>query len=191
MNTANVTSSINTRVLPGDFAMWVLILAELSVFALMFFTYAVARYLNPEVFLTGQSQLDRGIGLLITLALLTASYFVAQASRFFPHSPRRCQVWLLAGSACGGLYVAVKLWEYQRLAEVGHGLSGDLFFTLYFFITGFHLLHVLLGIGILWVMAFHVGRKQLSPNALHSGASYWHMVDLVWLVLFPLLYLIR
>lgn len=175
---------------PGDLAMWVIILAELTVFAILFLSFSIKKSLNLELFSEGQALLDSDIGLMITLALLGASYFVAQAVLSFKRDLRpRCTGFILLGFIAGAVYVALKLWEYSRLIEAGYGLTGHEFFTYYFLITGFHLLHVLLGMGILIYMA--IAQRSLTEHGLESGASYWHMVDLVWLLLFPILYLVK
>jgi len=188
-NTSSVAAENPMTKLPGDLAMWVIILAELSVFAILFLVFAVQFSLNEELFKQGQALLDTRAGLIITLALLSASYFVAQAVAFFERNqPKYFALFLLAACASALVYVVVKLAEYNHLVEAGFGLSGNKFFTYYFLITGFHLLHVLLGMGILIFVLFK--RRHIGLHGLNTAASYWHMVDLVWLVLFPILYLL-
>jgi nitric oxide reductase NorE protein len=92
------------------------------------------------------------------------------------------------------LYIVVKLWEYNQLFQQGFGLSSNTYFTLYFFITAFHFMHVLLGMIILSfiaIKAYKGGYQNTELSGFESGASYWHMVDLVWVILFPLLYVIH
>lgn len=181
--------------LPGDLAMWVFILAELSVFAILFITYAVNRQMHPELFAQGQALLHPIAGTVITLALLTASYFVALAVALFKQHQHQKAAWnLYAALACGVLYLVVKSWEYQLLFEAGYGLSTNTFFSFYFMLTMFHMAHVILGMGILWYLAIRLNRGAYADgndNPLESGGSYWHMVDLVWLLLFPLVYLVH
>ena len=85
----------------------------------------------------------------------------------------------------GFVFIGVKIVEYADKARAGIGIDTDTFFTLYFLLTGFHLLHVLLGIMILAVVAFHD-----SVDNLKTGTAFWHMVDLVWIVMYPLIYLV-
>ncbi len=178
--------------LPGDLAMWVLILAELTVFAVLFFTFIINRIISPEVFQAGQAQLHVQSGLYITLALLTASYFVAMGVNSDKNKSHKWAVaWFYSGALCGIIYIGIKLYEYSILIDAGFGLTGHPFFMYYFLITGFHLIHVLLGVGLLIFMAIAIQRRKNTENGLDSVASYWHMVDLVWLVLFPLLYLLK
>jgi nitric oxide reductase NorE protein len=87
--------------------------------------------------------------------------------------------------ALGSVFVAIKLAEYLAKAQAGIGIETDTFFTLYFLLTGFHLLHVVLGIVILAAVAF-----SDSIDNLKTGTAFWHMVDLVWVMMYPLIYLI-
>ena len=179
--------------LPGDVAMWVLILAELSVFALLFLTYAVNRQIHPELFFNGQQQLHPIAGSIITIALLSASFFVALSVNLFKQQKSRRAAYAMWTAVSFGLvYLAVKSWEYQQLFDLDIGLSTDSFFTFYYLLTVFHLLHVILGLGLLcYVASKLLTSKWHEPNIMESIASYWHMVDLVWLILFPLLYLVH
>ncbi len=180
---------------PGDLAMWFLILAELTVFALMFLLFSWLRSSDRALFLAGQAQLHPIAGLINTLALLTASGLVAQGVVANRHNrQRQAAGWLLGGILAGLVYVVVKCWEYWQLGSAGYGLHGDRFFMGYFLLTGFHLLHVLLGLAILAYMTRKLRRGSYGPaqaNGLESGAAYWHMVDLIWVVLFPIIYVIR
>ena len=91
------------------------------------------------------------------------------------------------------VYVAIKLTEYAHLGAAGLGLERSTFFTLYWILTGFHFLHVLLGMLILAWLALRCWRRAYGPgrqSGFESGVLYWHMVDLVWVVLFPLVYVL-
>lgn len=180
--------------LPGDLAMWVFIVAELLVFGLLFISLAFARTREPEVFAAGAATVHTGAGLLNTLILLTGSYFVAlgvQAVR--GGALEHCSRWLLAGAGTGVAYTGIKFSEYAQLVSDGYNLRSSSFHFFYFFTTFFHLMHVVLGMIILVAVAQRC-RQGLYSAADHrgveSGASYWHMVDLVWLVLFPLVYVL-
>jgi len=106
----------------------------------------------------------------------------------------RATLLLLAalGSSC--VYVVLKLNEYSHLAGLGLGMEHNTFFTLYWILTGFHFLHVLLGMVILGWLAMRCRRGAYGPDehsGLESGVLYWHMVDMVWVLLFPLVYVLR
>ncbi|SEK88443.1 nitric oxide reductase NorE protein [Colwellia chukchiensis] len=184
--------------LPGDLAMWFFILAELTVFAVFFIGFAVAENANMAMFAEGKAQLHKVAGLINTIALITSSYFVALSL----HSMRKNnakQTLRHLGLALvfAGVYVVLKLWEYQALFALGIHIETNTFFTLYFLITAFHFLHIILGMLILAYMAINVYKDNYNDpttenefSGFESGACYWHMVDLLWIILFPLIYII-
>lgn len=180
---------------PGDLAIWVFILAELSVFGLLFVVYAFARHYNTELFNLYQLQLDRTAGLINTITLITSSYFVVRAVSAIKlgHS-QTCSRWLWAALALGGLFLIVKGLEYQHHFSQGIGLSTNLFYTFYIALTFFHFMHVIMGMVILTVVAHKAGKggySEAEHTGVETGASYWHMVDLVWIILFPLVYVMH
>ncbi|QGZ32421.1 cytochrome c oxidase subunit 3 [Stutzerimonas stutzeri] len=182
------------RRLPGDLAMWFFILAELTVFALLILAFAVTQRLEPESFRESRAALDRSIGLALTLSLLTSGLLAALAVEQVRNAqPRRGAALLLAALVTSCVYVVLKLNEYSHLAERGLGLEYNTFYTLYWILTGFHFLHVLLGMVILGWMAERCRRCAYRAGdcaGLESGVLYWHMVDMVWVLLFPLVYVI-
>lgn len=180
---------------PGDLAIWIFILAELLVFAVFFLAYAWTRRANVELFNEFQLTLDRGAGLVNTLALLTSSYCVVRAvAAVRADRVRNCASWLLAAIGLGGLFLIVKLVEYQHHFALGISLSTNTFYMFYLSLTFFHFMHVIMGMVILAAVAAKARRRGYSAAehvGVETGASYWHMVDLVWLILFPLVYVMR
>lgn len=207
MSDVNImTKKESERELPGDLAIWIFIFAELSVFAIFFFSYSWMHSHNLEMFKAGQENLHPVAGLINTIALITSSYTVA-LSVFFAKKNNIRLSWLslLASVLIGLIYVGTKSWEYSELISAGYGLSTNSFYMFYFFTTGFHFMHVLLGMLILCIMAVRLRAlaksnlaagecdTPLSENEmlnLESSASYWHMVDLLWIILFPLVYVL-
>lgn len=183
------------RRLPGDLAMWFFILAELTVFAILILAFAVTRMLNAELFSQSRESLNSSMGLALTLSLLTSGLFAALAvEQVRIARPRRGGFLLLAALVSSCVYVVLKLNEYAHLAALGLGIEHNTFFTLYWILTGFHFLHVLLGMVILGWMAWRCQRDSYPPedcSGLESGVLYWHMVDMVWVLLFPLVYVLR
>ena len=181
--------------MPGDLAIWFFIYAELAVFGLAFIVYLVVKSQNPEVFEAGQQTLDKTSALINTLALITSSFFVVKSVQAIKQDCfRDCGRWLLAALAAASIYVLLKTWEYQYLYGLGFHLSTNQFYTYYFLLTMFHYAHVLLGMAILFIIYMRNRKRAYSSNdysMLEVGASYWHMVDLVWVVLFPLVYVIK
>lgn len=188
------SGSIQTQP-PGDLAIWFFILAELLVFAVFFLAYAWTRRANIELFNEFQLTLDRRAGLINTLALLTSSYCVVRAvAAVRIDQVRRSAHWLLAAIGLGGVFVVVKLIEYGHHFGQGITLSTNTFYMFYLSLTFFHFMHVILGMVILAAVAAKAWRGGYSTaehSGVETGASYWHMVDLVWLILFPLVYVMR
>lgn len=203
MNTSNSVSNpldqqlIDTKddKIPGNIAVWILIYAELTEFALFFIIFLFARAANLAIFSEGPAQLHTSSGAINTLILLTSSFFVARAVQSIKvDDVKTCQRWLWLTLLAGATYIAVKLIEYQINNENGIDATTNLFFTIYYYLTFNHLLHVMMAMcSIGWVLA----RSYLSPyskdghEGLESAACYWHMVDIVWIVIFPLLYVLR
>ncbi|MBN3564180.1 cytochrome c oxidase subunit 3 [Aliamphritea spongicola] len=186
-------ADINVRQLPGDFAVWLFILAELSVFALFFILYAITRLRFPEMFAEGQAQLSVLAGVGNTLALLTSSWFVARAQLKVHRGQAGGNAFLLLALISACVYLWIKSSEYQHSAALGFDLGTNDFYFFYYGLTAFHMFHVILGMLVLvWLMwQNRRGRyRDGRMNEFESGASYWHMVDLLWLVLFPLVYLL-
>lgn len=180
--------------LPGDLAMWFFILAELTVFAILFIGFAVSEQLNQEMFTEGKAQLHQISGLINTLTLITSSYFVALAlTKMHQGDGKQATKLLVIAKLVACIYIGVKVWEYLSLFEQGINIETNTFFTLYFMITFFHLMHVLLGMVILVFVAIKAAKNEYNAeniSGFESGASYWHMVDMLWIILFPLIYVI-
>ncbi len=193
MNEVN-SGQQETKRLPGDLAMWFFILAELTVFAILFLGFAVSEQLNMEMFTAGKAQLHQIAGLINTLTLITSSFFVALAlNAMHKGEGRKSAMLLLIAKLVACVYLAVKIWEYLSLFEQNIGIETNTFFTLYFMITFFHLMHILLGMFILAFVAVKAaknGYNSSNISGFESGASYWHMVDMLWIILFPLIYVI-
>ncbi len=181
--------------LPGDLIIWMFIFAELMVFGLFFISYIVTRSNNVELFNQYQLTLDSRLGLLNTIVLLTSSFFVVKSVNAARRDDKNKTVlWLFASVLTGLVFVVVKSYEFTYMYSQGVNLSTNTFYMFYLSMTFFHYMHVILGLIILGVVLLKAKRGGYSSNdlmGLETGASYWHMVDLVWIVLFPLVYLIR
>ena len=180
---------------PGDLALWIFILAELSVFAIFFAAYAFARARHVELFNTYQLTLDRNSALANTLVLITASYFVVRAvAAIRLNRPRRASRWLWAAVGMAVLFLLIKGHEYAHHLSEGINLSTNTFYMFYLSLTFFHFMHVILGMIVLIVLGVRTGKGHYDAHNhtdIESGASYWHMVDLVWIILFPLVYVMQ
>ncbi|MFV9616461.1 MAG: cytochrome c oxidase subunit 3, partial [Gammaproteobacteria bacterium] len=142
-----------------------------------------------------QLTLNRELGAANTLLLITASYFVVRAIHAIRlDDVKGCIKWLYASLGCGGGFLLLKSLEYYDKFSHGINLSTNTFYMFYLSLTMFHFLHVILGMIILFAIAIKAQRGGYSADdhiGVETGASYWHMVDLVWIILFPLVYIIR
>lgn len=173
--------------LPGDPMIWVLIFSELVAFGLFLGAFSVARAIHPAVFAAGQAALNSNLAGLNTVALVSSGWAAARATKAARAGERQvARSWIVGAIVLGGLFIAIKLAEYAEEIGGGVGLETSPFFTLYFLLTGFHLLHVGLGIVILAVVC-----RRAEISGIETGTAFWHMVDLVWIVMFPILYLVR
>jgi nitric oxide reductase NorE protein len=179
--------------LPGDSSMWFFVIGDLLIFGVYFAGYMYFRGQNHELFLAGQAQLNLDIGAVNTVVLLTSSLFMAlgvTAARAGNRADALRRFWIAL--AFGAAFPLVKMFEW--FPEISRGLTPgkDLFFMYYYVMTGMHLCHVLLGLVILCFIIRNVKVSQVPRiSFVETGATYWHMVDVLWLILFALLYLMR
>jgi nitric oxide reductase NorE protein len=173
---------------------WVFIFMELLAFGLAFIVFLVLREKSLAVFESSQVELDQVLAFVNTLVLVTSGYFVVVANGFYDRSDDRSSVrWLAAAIALGATFVVIKAIEYND--KISHGLTTGVnqFFDFYWLLTGFHVFHVLLGILVLAYMARKIRKGEGFAAAdfnLKTGSAFWHMCDLIWVLLFPILYLI-
>jgi nitric oxide reductase NorE protein len=179
--------------LPGESSMWVFVLGDMVIFAMYFVVYMVERAREPAIFLASQQHLNQNIGLANTLVLLASSWFVARAVLAARAGARELAIRLtVAGGLCGVLFIVLKGFEWWGEISHGHTVTSNQFFTFYFILTGVHLLHVVLGLIILVVVVRDLRRPlPYRMSLVESGATFWHMVDLLWIVLFALIYVMR
>jgi nitric oxide reductase NorE protein len=149
--------------------------------------FSVACAIHPAVFAAGQAILDSNLAGLNTVVLVSSGWAAARATKAARAGQRQvARSWIVGAIALGCLFIAIKLVEYAEEIGRGVGLETSPFFMLYFLLTGFHLLHVGLGIVILAVIC-----RRAEVSGVETGTAFWHMVDLVWIVMFPILYLVK
>jgi cytochrome c oxidase subunit 3 len=185
--------------------MWLFLLSEILIFGGLFLVYAMYRAKHPADFHAASMELSRFDGTLNTAILLTSSLTAVLAifSLQELNKPRRTALYLAATIGFGFAFLVVKAFEwgakfehglYPRAAELGTKPHGEiLYFGLYFTMTGLHALHVIIGMAVLAVLLNWVVRKkatQQNSAALENAGLYWHLVDIIWIFLFPLFYLI-
>jgi nitric oxide reductase NorE protein len=183
------------KLLPGDLAIWFFIFMELLVFAIAFIAYAVTRAQNVALFNEYQLTLNKESGAINTMLLITSSYFVIRAVHAIKlDKVKTCINNLNIALMFATGFLLLKSLEYYEKFSAGITLSTNTFYMFYLSLTMFHFLHVILGMIILFAIVLKAKRGHYSadnPYGVESGASYWHMVDLVWIILFPLVYIIR
>ncbi|HUL99346.1 MAG TPA: cytochrome c oxidase subunit 3 [Mycobacterium sp.] len=194
LDTAERPQTISSRGhLPGDGHMWVMVLGDLVIFGGYFIIFMIHRAMSPEQFLESQQHLNLNIGALNTLVLLTSSWFVArsvQAARADDHARALRLTYL--GGLCGVLFIVIKAYEWTAKVAEGYTMPSNEFFLFYYMLTGVHLFHVGLGLLILGVVVRELRNpRRRRASMAESGATYWHMVDLLWIVIFALLYVMR
>lgn len=186
-------SETPSRRLPGEPAVWVFIFGDLLSFTFVFLVFAWERAHQLDVFSAGQSHLDQRLGLLNTFVMLTSSWFAAGASQMARASrAASCANRLTLVIACASVFVVVKYFEWSAKVEAGFNLQASDFFVFYYAVTGVHLFHVLAGAGILLWLITDIRSGPLDARKIRNiecGVSFWHVVDLLWIVLFALLYL--
>lgn len=177
----------------GHGAMWVFIVGDLFIFGGWFVFYLVYRALEPATFIAAEAQLNQTQGMINTLILLLSSWLVAlcvQAARRGRFELATRHAWLTV--VLGAVFAVSKLAEWRVEVVKGHTFTENFFFMFYFFLTGIHMFHVLSGFIALGVLIRHLKTPELrSPVIVESCAAYWHMIDLLWVVIFALLYLMR
>jgi nitric oxide reductase NorE protein len=182
-----------TERIPGDLSVWIFVLGDLVFFGAYYVIYMVYRHQEPRVFLASQQHLSLLAGTLNTMVLLTSSRFVAlavQAARGGDRERSRRQI--MYGVLLGVAFVVIKAFEWAYEIRHGFTLTRNDFFMFYFTLTGVHLFHVLLGLVVLVVVYRDLRSPEPSRSwIIESGAVYWHMVDLLWIGIFALLYLMR
>jgi cytochrome c oxidase subunit 3 len=184
--------------------MWLFLLSEIILFGGLFLLYSSYRYKNPFDFHLAAWELNRVLGTINTLILITSSLTIALSILFVQKGDRKLSMILLSATIfLGLLFLGIKYVEWT--AKIEHGLypnsprllgrsKGEvLFFGLYYSMTGLHGLHVLVGIFVLSVMLVLMMRGKINENRsvpLENTGLYWHLVDIIWIFLFPLFYLI-
>jgi len=198
MTTVTDTLAENTppgKRLPGDLAIWFFILAEMLAFAVFFASYAFARASHVELFNASQDTLSRNAGALNTVLLITGSWFVVLAVQAAHRDDQRAVTRNIGlGFLCGAGFLIVKIFEYAAKFGAGISMSTNTFYMFYISLTFFHFMHVILGmviLSVIWLQSRKGAYTSKSANGLESGAAYWHMVDLLWIILFPLVYVMR
>ncbi|NBY10940.1 MAG: cytochrome c oxidase subunit 3 family protein [Sphingobacteriia bacterium] len=178
---------------PGTDGIWTFVFIDMIVFSLFFIVYLSERLRLPDVFAASQARLDPNFGLVNTLVLLTSSLFMAEAvAAARTGNAARVKTRLALTLGCGAMFAVSKITEYSEKFAAGITPVTNSFYSFYFLLTMIHFLHVLVGMMFiahcLSRARVETGQPGFSPKLENTGL-FWHFVDLLWLFLFPLLYL--
>ncbi|PKK83131.1 MAG: cytochrome C oxidase subunit III [candidate division Zixibacteria bacterium HGW-Zixibacteria-1] len=186
--------------------MWIFLLTEVLLFGGLFVTYTVYRAWNPDMFYNAHKFLNVTLGTINTFVLISSSLTMALAIRFIQTGNRKKTIiFLITTLALAAVFLVIKYFEYSHKFHLGQlpgkyytftGVAGNnphIFFGIYFAMTGLHGIHVLAGMGAIGWILFRTIRNDFSAEyytPVEMTGLYWHLVDLIWIYLFPLLYLI-
>jgi cytochrome c oxidase subunit 3 len=186
--------------------MWIFLVTEVMFFGGMFMAYLLYRVWYPEAWSEGSRELDIVLGTINTAVLISSSLTMAMAVRAAQTGHNRPAVrWLLLTMVLGLTFLVIKFFEYKSKWDLGHipganfhfegthAAQVEIFIWLYFALTGVHALHMIIGFGILGYVTWLAAKERFSPEwstPIQLAGLYWHFVDIIWIFLFPLLYLV-
>lgn len=186
-------AATSVKTLPGGSAIWFFVFFEAFLFTSYFTVYMVRRVLHAEQFLRAQSQLSLGIGAINTLVLLVSSWSMARcvlAAREGSFRAATKNLLLTVGFAI--VFLVIKIYEWSLEIGKGQTFTANEFFSFYYFLTALHFIHLLIGFIFLGVVFYQLrSPARRSQVVIETGATYWHMVDFIWIMIFSLLYLMR
>jgi nitric oxide reductase NorE protein len=178
--------------LPGDGAMWFFVLGDMIIFASYFVAFMIFRARDVSAFTAAQQDLYLDMGVVNTLLLLFSSWIAAQAVLAARAGNTERTIRLLAATAmCGVVFIVLKLYEWWLEVNAGHTFPSGTFMSFYYVLTGIHLLHVVMGLIIVTVVIVYVRAHAARAQVVEQATTYWHMVDLLWVIIFALLYVMR
>jgi cytochrome c oxidase subunit III len=185
--------------------MWLFLFTELLLFGGLFLVYAIYRYMNGEAFLNASYQLNLVFGTINTVILLTSNWTIAMSITAMQKGQKKLSMTLLALTIVAAMIFLVNKY-FEWSGKIGHGIfpgmehynsmeKGEkLFFFLYYFMTGLHGLHVIVGGIFIGFVIYFIKKGKVTPEKymlLENSGLYWHLVDVIWIFLFPLFYLIH
>lgn len=190
----------------SKFGVWLFLVTEIMMFGGLFVAYALYRGMYPDMFHEASHHLNKVMGGINTVVLICSSLSMALAIAMVQRNQTKKAVALLLSTiAFAGVFLVIKYFEYSH--KIHEGLlpgafftnkeithpKADLFFSLYFIMTGIHGLHVIIGIGLITWVLIRARRNEFNSSyytPVEMVGLYWHLVDLIWIYLFPLMYLI-
>lgn len=199
-------SDANQQKESAKLGMWIFLLTEILLFGGLFCAYAIFRAWNPEMFINAHLELNQLLGTINTLVLITSSLTIALAIRSLQvDKAKQATMFLALTLLFATVFLVIKYFEYTHKIHLGQlpgkyysytGLEGTnphIFFSIYFTMTGLHAVHIIIGMAVIAIMTVKSAQNKFSSRyytPVELSGLYWHLVDLIWIFLFPLLYLI-
>lgn len=174
---------------PGGLLIWIVVFLELVTFAIGLGLMNYFEKMEPVVFLESRKMLNATLGTINTTILLISGYFMAYGIQLLKsHNQRKASQNISISVFLGVLFLLIKAFEYYQKIGVGIGLSTNTFFTFYFLLTAFHAIHVLFGISLFAYFLKTIKTDKYNLEDVEASGIFWHLCDLIWLLLFPLMY---
>ena len=192
MNSDKINSN-NIFYPPGGILIWIIIFLEIITFGMATVAMKVTGNHNTELFHNSKLLLNITLGSINTIVLLSSGFFMANALRLFKlNQLRKSSHSILLAIVMGAAFIIFKAFEYANKLEHGLTMDYNVFFTFYWLLTGFHVIHVILGMAILIYFYISLLQKTVTIELenFEAGAAFWHLCDLIWLIIFPVIYLI-
>jgi nitric oxide reductase NorE protein len=192
MNTKSIDIK-NVYYPPGGILMWIVIFLELFTFGMALIAMAIYSKEEPVVFHNSRLLLNTTFGTINTILLITSGFFMAQSVSSLKIGNVKKSKWYLRLTMLGGvLFLMLKSIEYFDKIEAGLTISYNTFFSFYWMLTLFHVVHVIVGLVILGFIYFGIKKEKSTTSIedMEASAAFWHMCDLIWLLLFPIIYLV-
>jgi nitric oxide reductase NorE protein len=190
------TSSINSKNIfypPGGILIWIIIFLELFTFGMALIAMVFYSKQEPVIFHNSSLLLNKTFGAINTVFLISSGFCMAMSIHYFKKTNLKKSTLFLKLTMLGGvLFLALKSLEYYHKIEAGLTIGYNTFFSFYWMLTLFHVVHVIVGLIILIFIYYGINKKKTSVAVedFEASASFWHMCDLIWLLLFPVIYLI-
>ncbi len=179
---------------PGGILLWIIIVLEIATFGFALVAFMYNAMQEPELFKESSKLLNVAYGATNTVFLICSGFFMAVAVELFKAGNlKKTSIYMRLAMLGGILFLLLKTVEYAAKIEGGQTMGSNTFFTFYWLLTGFHVIHVLVGLVILGVLHLNLQHTKTPTKTedLEAGAAFWHMCDLIWLLLFPVLYLLH
>ncbi len=180
---------------PGGILIWIIVLIEIITFSIGIGVFLYSKSLNQELFAESQRQLNVEIGTMNTILLLSGGLLmITSVKQLKLFKVKAAKNWLLATILTGVGFLGLKGYEYVSKLINGFSIDSTEFFQYYWLLTGFHFVHVLVAVFILMLLYYQLGKSEFDEETLQdleTSGIFWHMCDVIWILLFPVLYLIH